>query len=249
MTVSVFIATTPNHIIFLDKILYSYIHKSTIKPDQLVVSISDFPNIDTDLYMDLKSKYQNVLFLEHSEIKLAGPNRQFSKEYCNSDIILYQDSDDLPHIQRIEVVKYFFENYDIVHLHHSYFNLTNYINLIDENNKFNYNEDLINVNTINFIKSENFYNTLFPNKNLLDCRDSNIFNSIFNPFKPHHGAFAIKKEVLDEIKWKDRKDLTHSPKWNDMGYKGAEDYEFMVETIFKFNKTIVIDGKIYFYLG
>lgn len=249
MTTSVFIPTTPNHLKFLDKILDSYIYKSTVKPNQIVVSISNFNDIDVNIYQNLKIKYINVLFLEHPGIQLAGPNRQFAEEYCNSDIVLYQDSDDLPHVQRIEIVEYFFRNYDIVHLHHSYFNLTNYIDLITDTNKLNYNEELIDVKSINFIRSEQFYDELYPNRNLIDCRDTSRFNNIFWSFKPHHGAFAIKKEVLSEVKWKDRKDLIYSPRWNDRHYKGAEDYEFMVETIFKYNKTIVIDGKIYFYLG
>jgi len=249
MTISVYIPTTPKHLKFLDNILDSYINKSTILPDQIVVSISDFNNIDHFIYGNLKIKYKNVLFLEHLEVQLAGPNRQFAEEFCNSDIVLYQDSDDLPHIQRIEIVKHFFEKYDIVHLHHSYFNLSNYIDLITDTEKFNYNEDLIDINSINFLLSNQFYDELYPNKNLMDCRNSQTFNNIFMSLKPHHGALAIKKEILSEVKWKDRKDLCHSPRWDDLSYKGAEDYEFMVEVIFKYNKTIVIDGKIYFYLG
>lgn len=249
MTTSVFIPTTPNHIKFLDKIINSYLVKSTVKPDQIVVSISNFSEIDSSIYKTLKIKYPDVLFLEHSEIKLAGPNRQFSEEFCTGDIVIYQDSDDLPHIQRIEIIKHFFNKYDIVHLHHSYFNLTNYIDLIDEKNLYNYNEDLIDVNFINLKFSQEFYNIFFPNKNILDSRNYLMFNNIFSSLRPHHGALAIKREILKEVKWKDRKDLFYSPGWDNISYKGAEDYEFMVDVIFKYNKSLIIDGKIYFYFG
>lgn len=249
MTISVYIPTTPNHLKFLDKILNSYLYKSTVLPDQIVVSISDFSKINSMTYNNLKMKYKDVLFLEHLEVQLAGPNRQFAEQFCTSDIILYQDSDDLPHIQRVEIIKYFFEKYDIIHLHHSYFNLTNYIDLITEIESFNYNENIIDIDSIKFITSDQFYEKLYPNKNLIDCRNPHIINEIFKELKPHYGALAIKKEVLNEIKWKDRKNLFYSPRWNDFTYKGAEDYEFMVEVIFKYNKTIIIDSKIYFYLG
>lgn len=249
MTVSVYIPTIPNHIKFLDKILNSYLIKSTVKPNQIIVSVSNFNEIDKELYHKIKNNYTNVLFLEHDSVELAGPNRQFSKDYCTEDIIIYQDSDDLPHIQRIEIIKYFFENYDILHLHHSYFNLTNDINSIKNEDSFNYNEELINVNDIKLIESKDFYSELFPNNSLLDVRNNLNFNKIFNKFKPHHGSFAIKKDVLNTIKWKNRKELNYSPGWDNMSYKGAEDYEFMVETIYFHNKSIIIDGRIYFYFG
>lgn len=249
MTISVYIPTIPNHLKYLDKILNTYLHKSTVLPDQIVVSISNFKNVEMSLYEGLKNKYKKVLFLEHSDIKLAGPNRQYSKEYCNSDIILYQDSDDLPHIQRIEIVKYFFENYDIIHLHHSYFNITENINLIEHIGQYNYNEDLIDVKSIKFIESKDFYNNLYPNKSILDSRDTHTFNKIFNTFKPHHGALAVKKEVFEKVNWKHRDDLFYSPGWDNRNYKGAEDYEFMMDVIFNYNKTVFIDGKIYFYYG
>jgi hypothetical protein len=35
--------------------------------------------------------------------------------------------------------------------------------------------------------------------------------------------------------------------WNNPNYKGAEDYEFCMEVLKEYNKSILIDSKIYYY--
>ncbi len=247
LTTSVFIPTIPNHIINLDNILDNYTNKQTIKPNQIVVSISDFSNVDKIKFNELSKKYNDVLFLKHYDIQLAGPNRQHSKYFCDQDIIIYQDSDDLPHIQRVEIIKHFFENHDIVQLNHSYVNLTQEVSSINNMNLDTYNENHIDINNINFVNSDEIYNSFFPNNNLLDCVTKT--NAYSYKFPTHAGVVSIKRDVLETIEWKNRKDLYYSPNWNNPYYKGAEDYEFCMETLFNFNKSMIIDAKLYFYFG
>jgi hypothetical protein len=160
MEISLFIPTIPEHIKYLDNILDIYLNKSSIKPDEIIVSVSNYKVIPTDVLSPMFEKNQNVKFILHDNIMLAGPNRQVSKDFCNGDIIIYQDSDDLPHIQRIEIIKHFFENYDILHLNHSY-------NDISE-----YNEDIINISEINYIDSDILNQITFPNNKLTECVDN-----------------------------------------------------------------------------
>jgi hypothetical protein len=232
--ISLFIPTIPNHLKFLDEILFTYLNKSTITPDEIVVSVSNYTTILWDVLLPIIKNYQNVKFILHDKVMLAGPNRQVSKDFCNGDIIVYHDSDDLPHIQRLEIIKHFFDNYDILHLNHSY------------NNKTDYNEDLIDISKINFITSEVFNPYFFPNNKLKECVEyCNGYG--YENFHSHGGAIAIKKEVLNHIKWKDRDELNYSPGWDNYNYKGAEDYEFNMETTFLLKQSMMIDSKCYFY--
>jgi hypothetical protein len=232
--ISLFIPTIPNHIKFLDEILFTYLNKSTVIPEEIVVSVSNYATIPPDILLPIIEKYQNVKFILHDKVMLAGPNRQVSKDFCSGDIIVYHDSDDLPHIQRLEIIKHFFDNYDISHLNHSY------------DNKTEYNEDLIDVSKINFITSEVFNDYFFPNNILEEC--TKIVNGYgYDNFPSHGGAIAIKKEVLNHVKWKDRGELNYSPGWDNYSYKGAEDYEFNMETTFLLKQSMMIDSKCYFY--
>ncbi len=232
--ISLFIPTIPNHIKFLDEILFTYLNKSTVIPEEIVVSVSNYTAIPPDILSPIIEKYQNVKFILHNKVMLAGPNRQVSKDFCNGDIIVYHDSDDLPHIQRLEIIKHFFDNHNILHLNHSY------------DNKTEYNENLIDMSKINFITSEVFNDYFFPNNILEEC--TRIVNGYgYDNFPSHGGAIAIKKEVLNYVKWKDRDELNYSPGWDNYDYKGAEDYEFNMETTFLLKQSMMIDSKCYFY--
>lgn len=232
--ISIYIPTIPEHIKYLERILSIYLNKSTVKPNEIVVSVSNYKATPPELLIPIMSNYQNVKFILHDHIMLAGPNRQVSKDFCSGDIIIYQDSDDLPHIQRIEIIKHFFDNYDILHLNHSY------------DIHHNYNEDLIDITNINHITSDVFNKHFFPNNKLEGCI-SVIKSYCYENFPSHGGAIAIKKDVLNHIKWKDRYELYYSPGWDNYGYKGAEDYEFNMEATFFLGKSMMIDSKCYFY--
>lgn len=233
MKISIFIPTIPNHIKYLDK-LFHYIYDSTVIPDEVIMSVSDYNKCDKNIINTIENKYK-INIIKHDKIMLAGPNRQVSKDSCFGDIIMYQDADDLPHRQRVEIVKYFFEKYDIVHLNHSYL----------PNNTLDFKID--NYDDIKMINSQEIFDKYFPSNVLENCINyCGAYGSGFNlPF--HAGVPCIKKEVLDVVKWKDRDELTYSPSWNIKSFKGAEDYEFCMETLYHFNKSILIDSKIYSY--
>jgi hypothetical protein len=54
----------------------------------------------------------------------------------------------------------------------------------------------------------------------------------------HSGAVSIRRKVLDKVKWKIS---------NEFQLSIAEDYEFNMETLFKFNKSMIIDCGLYKY--
>ena len=50
-----------------------------------------------------------VIYIFHKECKYAGDNRNCACEKASGDIFITQDADDIPHPQRIEIIKYMFK--------------------------------------------------------------------------------------------------------------------------------------------
>ena len=118
MKTDVFITTYPPHFNYLNRIVDMYLN-STVKPDNIVISVSSYNENQKNFFDDLENKNKIVKILRNKNLLLTAESRTLAKN-SDADIIIYHDSDDFPHNSRVEMIKYFFQNYDIMHLHHSY---------------------------------------------------------------------------------------------------------------------------------
>jgi hypothetical protein len=115
-TLGIAIPTYKNHVSFLEKLLDT-INQSTILPDQVSVSISNYDTFklnkkyNFDLILNQTQKYQNV-----------SQNRNIAASKLNTDIISLIDGDDLPYIQRNEFILKSFQNKECKALVHDYKN-------------------------------------------------------------------------------------------------------------------------------
>lgn len=93
--------------------LISALRSQTRKPDEIIVAasgckVSDLAAIDVDVV--------------HSPRPLsAGANRNRAAAIASGDVFIYQDADDLPHSQRVEIIAGLFEAYAIDHLMHYFY--------------------------------------------------------------------------------------------------------------------------------
>ena len=92
--------------------LVAALHAQTRKPDQIVVVISGcllsaLPHLDAEV-------------VHSPDRQTAGRNRNRGSSASRGDVIIYQDADDLPHPQRVEIIAGLFEKYQIEHLMHFY---------------------------------------------------------------------------------------------------------------------------------
>lgn len=119
---SVIIPCEARHAHYLPNLLNSLSNNQTTTPDEVVISISRVDSKIRSLVAKLRSqKWPYALkILTFSEMKNASQNRNLASINSQGDILIYQDADDLPHPRRIEVVKFFFQNYEIDHLTHRY---------------------------------------------------------------------------------------------------------------------------------
>jgi len=94
----------------------------TVLPDEVVISLSEIDKLNPALIKKFENKKYPfpVKLIKHRELLWAGPNRNSACEHAIGDIFICQDADDLPHPQRIEIIKYFFENFDVNHLIHCF---------------------------------------------------------------------------------------------------------------------------------
>ena len=113
MTLSLVIPSTPNHFQYVDCIIKNYLN-GTVIPDEIIISVSNSHQIDSKIFDSLIDKYfntyPNLKIIKHNHIVPEGPNRGEGSKVAKYDLISYHDSDDIPHPQRIEIIKHFFKH-------------------------------------------------------------------------------------------------------------------------------------------
>lgn len=119
LTVSVIIPCVPKHVPHLLNLLGHYARQTEV-PQEVVISFSRMDLIPKTLVDQLANKDWpfRLVLIRNTQKTSAGKNRNLGVQAAKGDILMFQDADDIPHPQRIEIVKYFFSTYDIYHLMH-----------------------------------------------------------------------------------------------------------------------------------
>jgi hypothetical protein len=189
MKTSFCIPVTYRHFNYLKELLNT-IKDYVEKPDEITISISE---VDTEeklneiqyFFNSLKENLKIDINYKHFISKQnSGQNRNTCIELASNDLIIINDADDLPHVERIKIIKNIFENNDIIHLTHGYMQL-----LSPELNysikQFDYK---LKQYELNYVKKRNFY--IVENANV--------------PI--HEGAVSFLKSKINKIiKYKENK--------------------------------------------
>lgn len=119
-TTSVIIPCTYKHAEQLYELLGS-LENQTVLPDEVIVSLSEAHKVDPSTKLALQKKWLfPCYFIESDKVQYAGENRNIGCMHATGDIFILQDADDIIHPQRIEIIRHFFEIYEIDHLMHRY---------------------------------------------------------------------------------------------------------------------------------
>lgn len=234
MKTSVVIPATPGNFVFLNSVIENYA-EGTVKPDEVVVSLSNAHLVSgvDELENRFSSKFEDFKVLRHEKIMVQGPNRDAATMATKNEIIISNDADDVPHPQRIEVIKHFFETQDILHLNHSY--------------QTNFGWNNVNINDVKVLSCEDTFNHHFPlyrgqkyegrRPNPREYGHHRPYGSdIFGgrDTQTHCGCPAFHREVFDTIRWRH----TEERAW---------DIDFVLDVLFTFRKSIIIDSKLLWY--
>lgn len=119
LTTTVMIPCVARHFKHLHELLNLYANQTEI-PNEIVISLSDVETLNEEDVLALENAPWpfSVKIIKHIGKKSAGENRNIAAKNASGDILICQDADDIPHPQRIEIVKYIFENYEVDHLLH-----------------------------------------------------------------------------------------------------------------------------------
>jgi len=239
MKISIVIPCIPRHFFKLLGLLKT-LYEGTRIPDEVIVVITEIDRIHRPLIDELldagKKFFHTFTLVPLKEHAYSGPARQSGSVVSAGDVIIYQDADDLPHAQRVKILEHFFETTDALHINHAY-----YHNVEVTNPK-------ILLESIHTVPSNTIYKRYFPTGDILECVKTTYSygdNLGFSYPLIHVGATSIRREVLDKISWKDVNDLKLV---SDPGLRPrTEDYEFSMEILHKFNRSLLLDAKLYYY--
>jgi glycosyltransferase involved in cell wall biosynthesis len=121
LKVSLIIPCIPLHAPYLSSLLKTY-EMQTVLPDEVVISLSEADLVESKILKELQTQpwHFPILLVLSKEKLYAGENRNKACEHATGDIFVCQDADDIPHPQRLEIIKYFFEHYPVDHLVHEF---------------------------------------------------------------------------------------------------------------------------------
>jgi len=117
LTTSIIVPCYPGHVKYLPALI-EYYNNQTFLPDEMVIALSDINNIselDRINVMQCEPKFfLNITTSE--EVLYAGQNRRAACDLATGDILICNDADDIPHYQRVELIKKTFEmsNVDLI---------------------------------------------------------------------------------------------------------------------------------------
>lgn len=219
MFINIVIPVCSLHIKYIEKCIES-IKYQTRQPNLIIFVLNEYTKFK-NRYDEIIDKYdfENYMFIKIDTWEKAGSNRNIGSKYANLEgIIIYQDVDDLMHIQRCEMVEKCFEKYSCSLLLHLSYQDYQYNNQIHDINNFkiilpdevnNIIKNVLKDNTINFA----YY---FGNTN-----NKNKHSSL------HHGQCCVLGSLIKDNLWS-----------NDL--HSGEDIKFVSDMTRKYENTLIL---------
>ncbi len=145
LTTSVVIPCVPKHLPYVYKLLLHY-KDQTLRPYEIIIALSEKKETDKQLRKIIEKKEWpfKVVIKATSKKQRAGENRNRGARAARGDIIIFQEADDIPHPQLIEIVTHLFTNHKIVHLLYQWIPHPFWLTIPDSIQNFiPYNKELI----------------------------------------------------------------------------------------------------------
>lgn len=173
LSTSVVVPCIPKHFQYIPGLLERYAGQ-TVAPDEVVISLSGTASMERGEIDSVKERRWpfRVKIVEHLERRSEGENRNLGTLEASGDLLLYQDADDVPYPQRVEIIKGLFEQYVVDHLIHGY--------LLD--GAFSGTFPTYEIEALPIYYSDKLTNA--------------VGNCHF-----HNGATALTREVAKRVKW------------------------------------------------
>lgn len=187
MKISVIIPCTSKHIFHISNLI-RLLEDQTILPNEIIIIISGI-ELEFNAHQKLCSNKIEIITKVFPEKRFAGENRETGANIASGDILIFQDADDIPRNQRIEVIKKVFENTKCLHVLHGWETENNKGGIIDMGNIKTYlSKDVFIIEKKNLFKKTFLYSCSYK---IID--------------KIHNGAFSIDKSIINQICWSNKR--------------------------------------------
>lgn len=219
MKFSYCIPMTCYHLSFLKGALES-IFKFNLKPDEIVVSVSDVISEDLNnllrSYEQQLSNFIETKFILSRDRKLAGANRNSCIDSSKNDLLIFSDVDDRSHPNRTKIINEIFnESENVIHLTHAYSRVS-----IGESENFKSIE--------NIPKIEKF--------SIDEVRKNKTYS--LSDRVIHNGAVSFLKSRIGDTRYVTRKE----------DYVVFEDQDFNIDILNKINQSYFLNLDLYNYV-
>ena len=112
--VSVVVPCAATHVPHLPELI-RHLNEQTDRPDEIVVAVSGVPQPPA-----LPKDRVPIKLVHDGARRNAAQNRNRGTAASRGHVVVYQDADDVPHAQRIEVIRHLFTHFEIEHLMHGF---------------------------------------------------------------------------------------------------------------------------------
>jgi cellulose synthase/poly-beta-1,6-N-acetylglucosamine synthase-like glycosyltransferase len=179
--ISVVIPCLYIHLEYIENLLETYQKKQTLLPNEIIIVIAeanklDSANIKKIRYISKIGYPFSIKIIKIDTKSLAGNSRYIGAKNASHEIIVFQDADDIPHNQRLEIIKYFFDKHpSIVHMCHKW-----------SKNKLTFGKKFRRFNKIDYI---------IPKFDMFSDKQYRKLQHVAN------GNIAIRKNIVDKLEW------------------------------------------------
>jgi hypothetical protein len=240
VNISLVIPCSNGHYRFLDVCL-EYVFNSNNPPEEVIVVFDGFNKQQYEHHgVDkLKEKFNYVEIFSEKKLYCAG-SRQLGVDNSKGEIISFFDADDFCHPQKFDVIRYYFSNFDVNHINHSY----KKNNFKTNNLKFRYYDDMFpyinDITSAKVVHSKKLYDIYFSD-GYEKCENYN-YGSYGLPIV-HDGHSSVRREIFDTVKFRGKKECGFEldRKLKVEHFPAAGDFEFCMEVMYNFNKSLLID--------
>ncbi len=206
------------HFEYIISLLKLY-ESQTLVPEEVILVITNADKLESHEIDELKNKkFKFALkIIEINRLSYSGNTRYIGAKNVSKNIIIFQDADDIPHSQRLEMIKYFFDKYPgIVHVCHKWSKTP------DTFNQKNYE---IPNNCKKSIKKVKY---VIPQFNMFSATRYRKLEHVAN------GNIGIRRKIVNNLNWYRR-----------MSRK--QDIALNVDIANKYRKTLFIREELYLY--
>ncbi len=175
--ISVIIPCYHGHFWHLEGLLTELTYQ-TFLPDEVVIALSESHLVDQEEIDRLQAQDWPFFLklIQTTDRRYSGTNRNIACENAEGRLLILQDADDIPHFQRIEIIKSFFDEYQPEHLLHSY-----------------------DCDSDDFPLRERYSYEDIPVQWVYSWAEMNQCGPA------HHGNIALTRSVFERIRWNDKK--------------------------------------------